>query len=234
MTFSQGQSVTSTSMTNKDYPATVNQPISKVDLVNDSITHLLAVSFAKTSSKNYPLAVNVAQGAAKYDELTIGRILVHLAAFQKNKEDAARALALLGYISGWKTVQIFAGGKIIQNYYRATEVLNCYLEALACTDYRAHCFSIINDPYSEYPNAYGTSVTMTISLEPEPQPEPVFVDRYIFPCQLLQPYFRFQTDHPASPEDQIQASAVERGCDFCPLFDAHSFGKTGTKAKAQR
>jgi len=86
-------------MTKNDYPAIVNQPISKVDLVNDSITHLLAVSFAKTSSKNYPLAVNMAQGASKYDEVTIGRLIVHLAAFQKNKEEAARALALLGYIS---------------------------------------------------------------------------------------------------------------------------------------
>ena len=221
-------------MTNKNYPSTVNQPIPKVDLLNDSITHLIAVSFAKTSSKNYPLAVNVAQGAAKHDEVTIGRIVVHLAAFQKSKEDAARALVLLGYISGWKGVQIFAGGKIIQNYYRATEVLNCYLGALACADHKAHCLSIINDPYSEYPKAYSSSVTMTISLEPRPEPEPVFVDRYIFPCKLLQPYFSFQTDHPSSPQDQIQAGAVERGCDFCPLFDAHIFGKTGSKATAQR
>lgn len=207
--------------------------IPKVDLIKDSYTHLMTVSFAKTASKNYALAVNIAQCAEKYDELKIGNSLVHFVAFSKTKEDASRALVLLRYISEWKSIQIVTGGKIIQKAYDVAAVLECYLEALACNDYQAHCFSIVNDPRSDYPYAYGMSVSIKISPYPEPEPEEVMVDRYIFPCSLLQPYFKFQTDHPSTAENQIQAAAVEHGCDWCPLFKAHNFKKTGGQANAR-
>jgi hypothetical protein len=61
-----------------------------VDLVEDSFSHLLTVSFAKTRSAHYPLVVNLAEGAAKYEVRDIGSIPVHFVAFSKEKEDATR------------------------------------------------------------------------------------------------------------------------------------------------
>lgn len=202
-----------------------------IDLVKESSKHLLAVSFSKTTSKNYPLAVNISQTALKYSEALIGKILTHYAVFDKDADQAARALSLINIINGWKDVTIFAGGKKLQDYYRMQAVLNCYLEASGCNDYRAHCFEIINDPYSKYPRAFAMSVSIKVSLEIEPDPDPIYVDRYIFPCKLLFHRFRFSVDHPSSAIDQIQAGAVEAGCDVCPVFDETSYKKTGGKAE---
>lgn len=210
------------------------RPPEKIDLIGDSITHLVVVSFAKTTSKNYSLAVNLAEGAAKYNLTKIGKTDTHLAAFSGNQEQAARAHTLLKFISGWKNTHIVAGGKMLQNHYSISQVLECYLEAAGCNDHRAHCHTIINDPYSEHPNAWGTSFTINVSLNPKPEPEPIYIDRYTFPCKNLFHFFKFQTDHPSTPEDQIQAGAVKRGCDACPYFNPNDYGKTGQTVKAKQ
>ncbi|MCF8112799.1 MAG: hypothetical protein K9K21_02980 [Desulfotignum sp.] len=205
--------------------------VATIDLIKESEGKLLAVSFSKTTSKNYPLAANLAQSAEKYKELVIGKTLVHYSVFSKEPEQAARALSLLRMISGWKDTTIFAGGKILQSFYRIQDVIDCYLEASGCNDHRAHCYQIINDPYSKYPHAFAMAVSIKVSFEPEPDPDPIYVDRYAFPCKLLHSVFNFEVDHPSSPIDQIQAQAVSRGCDACPLFDASDFKKTGGKAE---
>ncbi len=93
-----------------------------LDPLAASRTGLLAVSFAKSPSDAYPLAVNVAQGAARYAELEIGKQRVHLAAFAKTLEDAARALTLLRYVAGWRTTQVFTAGRLVANAYGVAEV----------------------------------------------------------------------------------------------------------------
>ncbi|MFT5725683.1 MAG: hypothetical protein ACI9JN_002810 [Bacteroidia bacterium] len=55
--------------------------------------------------------------------------------------------------------------------------------------------------------------------------EEIEIDRYVFPCKRLYYYFKFQKDHPASIENQIQAEAVNSGCDWCPNFNADNWGK---------
>ena len=200
-----------------------------VDLLSESRTGLLALSFAKTASEGYPLAVNVAQGAARYAEVEIGTRLVHLVAFAKTPEDAARALALLHYIAGWKTTQVFAAGKLVANAYGVAEVLECFLQGTACRDRTAHCQSVIDDPYDPERAGESEGFTVRLSLDPAGFRKPVEVDRYLFPCSFLRPRFRFQTDHPASPQDQIQAAAVKEGCAWCPYFDPAGFQKTGVR-----
>ena len=203
----------------------------RVDPVEDSLTHLLAISFGKSSSPSYPLAVNVAQGATKYAELEIAGKPVHFVAFARTREDAARARTILDYVSGWKTTQIFAGGKLIQDRWSVVQVLNCYLEASACNDRTAHCHRVIDDPYLKGGElgGRGLSLKIQVSLDPEPLKKEVRIDRYIFPCSFLQNRFRFQVDHPASPQDQIQAEAVKVGCDWCPYFDPTAYHKVGTR-----
>jgi hypothetical protein len=203
-----------------------------VDLIEDSLSHLLALSFSKSASPVYPLAVNIAQGAAKYAELEVSRKPVHLVAFAKTRDEAARALALIGYVSGWKTTQVFAGGRLMQRPYTVQQVLDCYLGASACHDRTAHCHRVIDDPYDTQLDLED-AFTIRVSTGPEPPRQRVEIDRYLFPCSLLKDRFRFQVDHPASPEDQIQAGAVRDGCDWCPLFDPRDYGRIGTRVASK-
>jgi hypothetical protein len=207
--------------------------VTAVDPLKDSLDHLLAVSFSKSTSQVYPLAVNIAEGAAKYLEIEVNRKPVHLVAFAKNREDAARALALVNYVSGWKTTQIFAGGKVVQNPYEVTQVLDCYLEASACNDRSAHCHTVIDDPYNEEVETSTRGVSIRLSLEPGRLQQRVEIDRYVFPCSFLKGRFRFQVDHPASPHDQIQAAGVKQGCAWCPFFDPSEYSKTGTRVTSK-
>ena len=200
-----------------------------VDPLAASRTGLLAVSFARSPSDAYPLAVNVAQSAACYAEVEIGKQQVHLVAFAKTPEDAARALALLHYVAGWKTTQVFAAGKLVGNAHTIAEVLECYLQASACADRTAHCHTVIDDPYDAQAAGDPEGFPVRLALDPSPLSQRVEVDRYLFPCSFLRPRFRFQTDHPASAQDQIQAAAVKEGCASCPYFDPTGFQKIGMR-----
>ena len=83
--------------------------VRSVDPIADSLGHLLVVSLPKSTSQLYPLAANIAEGATKHTTIEVDRKPVHLAAFGRSRDEAARALALMGYVSGWKTAQVFAG-----------------------------------------------------------------------------------------------------------------------------
>jgi hypothetical protein len=179
-------------------------------------------------SKAYPLAVNIARGASKYEELEIDGKLVHFVYFEKSRADAGRAQALVRYISGWKGVQVFAGGRLAQNTWRVVEVLDCYLSACGCTDWKAHCFKVVDDPFIDEPEDQSLSFSVSID-EPAKPKRAVTIDRFIFPCSLLHPRFRFQIDHPSTPEAQIQAAAVRMSYDWCPKFEAGAYEKVGTR-----
>ncbi len=200
-----------------------------IDPLSGSRAGLLAVSFAKSPAEAYPLAVHVAQGAARYAEVEIGKQKVHFVAFAKTPEDAARALALLHYVSGWNTTQVFAAGKLVANAYGVAEVLECYLQASACRDRRAHCHTVLDDPYDAEGAGDPEGFTVRLALDASPFSKRVEIDRYLFPCSFLKPRFRFQTDHPASPQNQIQAAAVKEGCAWCPYFDPAGFRKSGVR-----
>ncbi len=203
-----------------------NEIVPKIDLIKDSLANLLGVSFGKSSSPSYPLAVSVAQGAKMYEELVIGSNTVHLAVFDKTRDGAARAMSLLLYISEWKSTQIYGGGKLMQNYYRVSEVLRCYLAATACDDRRAHCHMVIDDPLKKQPTVTGFSVVFDSNYETKEY----IVDRYIFPCSLLNQHISHQpSEHPSDLVHQIQAAAVSESCDLCPYFDPKEYKKVGEK-----
>lgn len=203
-----------------------NDIIPKIDLIKDSLANLLGISFGKSSSPSYPLAISVAQGAKMYEELILGSNTVHMAIFDKSRDGAARAMSLLLYISEWKSTQIYGGGKLLQNYYRISEVLRCYLSATACEDRRAHCHMVIDDPYQKTPHIVGYKVM----LDPYYEPKEIRVDRYIFPCSLLHQNFSGKTsEHPSGPAQQIQAEAISVSCDICPYFNSKEYVKIGEK-----
>ena len=202
--------------------------IKKLDPLKASYRYLLCIAFAETNSPSYSLALGIAQHAAHYEEGTIGKKRLHFAGFAKTREDVGRARSLIQYIAGWKSFQIFAGGKLIQNIWQVNEVLECFLEASGCDDWRAHCHKIIDDPFIEKQEERGISVSLTL-VEKPPLKKAIEIDRYVFPCSLLHHRFRFQTDHPSTPQDQIQAAAVATGCDWCPNFKPPEYKKIGTR-----
>jgi len=201
----------------------------QVDLISDSLDHLLALSFAKSSSPSYFLAVNVTKSAAKYQEMRIGRTLVHLAAFAKTQEQAAWALTVIKYVGTWKATQVFTAGRLVEWPWRAVAVIECFLEASSCNDRTAHCHKVIMDPYRTL-GEVRLPMSISIDLNGDRKLRSELVDHYRFPCRYLLEHgrFRFQTSHPATPEDQIQAAAVKTGCAWCPCFDAGEYGKIGT------
>lgn len=203
-----------------------------VDLIQESIDRLMGVSFPKNSSSVYHLAVSVAKGAKVYQEIMIGKKLVHLVAFDKTKHDAARALALIQYISNWKGSQFYVRGKLTLAMWNITQVLDCFMTACSCNDWRAHCLKTINDLKAANQHQ-NHSVSINISIEPKEPPirKEVKIDRYTFPCSFLSGNFKYQIDHPSSPEDQIQACAASNGCDWCPNFNPNNYKYVGTKTE---
>lgn len=200
----------------------------RADPLTASYKNLLSVTFAKSTSPTYPLAINIAQGAAHYEELVISNKHVHFASFAKTREEVGRAHTLIHYITGWKSVQIFAGGKLIQNIWQVNQVLQCFLEASGCNDWTAHCHIIIDDPYIEKPEERGISFSIRMEEKPALK-KAVEIDRYVFPCSFLHQRFQFQTDHPSKPQDQIQAAGVAAGCDWCPNFKPVEYKKISTR-----
>ena len=188
-------------------------------VVSASLQHPLVVVFPKTRSASYSAAVNLAQQAAMYSETDVGGALFHVAGFGAEKEQAARALSLVRFMRSIKGFQIYAGGKLLQDWARVESVLSCYLEALACTDTRAHCMMVIHsDHLTErfYSSSRETSVSIDLDWM---RNKDAAGGLMVFPCRYLKSRnFRYQVGHPSSPEDQVQAGAVREGCDWCPLF----------------
>jgi hypothetical protein len=198
------------------------------DPMKESVNHLMGIVFAKSRSSTYPLAVNVAQGAYRYAETIIDKQTIHTVLFSMTKDDISKALALIDYLSGSKSLSIFVRGRICNNYYPIMEVLRCYTGATNCTDYRAYCCQVIDDPFLER-HTGGMSFTIRLALNPDEVQKPTIVQKYLFPCKHLHSYFQFQKGHPSTIEDQIQAAGIEKSCDWCPNFQPSGFKKLPSK-----
>lgn len=186
------------------------------DLELASKNFLLGVMFTKSSSKTYPLAVNIAKGAARYVEDNTDGNISHLVLFDKTREDAIRAKALLSYAKTWRSTQVFAGGKGIANAYRVLSVLECYTTAAACKDHRAHCYVTVSEN-TVYP----------VDAKEEP---------LTFPCRFIYGFVdrEIRENQKTSIQDQYEAMAIRRGCDFCPYFKAELLTKVPRKKSEEQ
>lgn len=215
-----------------------NLDTNKVDLIADSLANPLVVAFSKSNSPNYSAAVALAKLASKYSENTIGNSMMHMAAFAADRVQMSRALALLRYIKGLKSTQLYAGGKLLASAYRTEEVIDCYLTASACNDWRAHCHRYIRNPFAggdERLRWTGNDLQMpTISTAlgfPRlVNPKPEKFSQYRFPCKFLvrfgEIHFKLDSNSPVSAANQIQAMAVAQDCAWCPNFKPEDFTKT--------
>lgn len=114
-------------------------PVDRRDLALASVQALVAISFVRSSAMTYQPAVEIARQAMQYDELSIGRSLVHCAVFGRSKDEAARAYSCLRYVARQKGTTCYAGGQIVQNKNFVSSTLQCYLNACACSDPAAYC-----------------------------------------------------------------------------------------------
>lgn len=195
----------------------INLPYKKVDLLGDSLDHLLTLMFFKSSSPNYHLAVNLAEHSKKYEVTYIAEKPVHMVAFEKNKDGASRGSSLISIVGAWRGTQIYSSGKIM-NYFRMKKILDCYLTSLQCKNSEAHCKVAVPSPLDDKINKpidrkhLNEKINRLLDSKHS--------EDYLFPCSLLYKRFRYHSEHPASLSDQINASAVKEGCISCPQFEA--------------
>ena len=100
--------------------------------------------------------------------------------------------------------------------------------AQSCRDPTAHCHSVIDDPFSEEIEEKGLSLSIQV-VERPPIKYEIEIKRFSFPCKFLLHRFRFQKEHPATAQDQIQAAAVSQGCDWCPNFNPDNWKQVGVR-----
>ena len=101
-----------------------------------------------------------------------------------------------------------AGAWIVREW-EAKQVLDCYAKSGLTGDYRAHCYTEVDDPFSS-----GTYFSGEAR------------DRYILPCRLIERFkLRLAWEHPSSVIAQVMAAGVDSGCHWCPNFDAEAFRK---------
>lgn len=197
-----------------------SQPPSELDPIGASFESLVVIAFPRSSSKSYDAAVAAASRAAHYAVQVLGKSQFHVAAFGKEKQQAAYALMLINLIARLKNVQIYSQGRQQLNAFSVQSVLDCYLSSLACDDWRAHCNVVIPDPF---PQKREKQLLYLDINDPFTKKAP----ESLFPCAYLKQYAdsNLKKNHPASVNAQIQAMGVKRGCEWCPNFKPDAFRK---------
>lgn len=192
------------------------------DIIKASLTGSVAVVFSKTRGAGYDAGVNFAKQAENYEETTVGSTLFHFAVFGRTREQAALALALIRNMRSVNSLQIIAGGRMLQDCPRIETILTCYLNASALTDPRAHCVEMVHESHlvERFLSSQDSEV-ISIELDFLKTTKEYSGRVVAFPCRYLRSRcFKFQPGHPASEADQLLAAAVREGCDWCPNFNA--------------
>lgn len=194
-----------------------------IDLLAESLSHPVAMSFQTSTSTSYPLAVAVAQQATRYAEVPLApKKMVHFAVFSSDVVQAARARAAIGYVGRLKGTKVYAAGRELQFTNSVMDVLDCYLAAQSCTDWRAHCYRAVPWPgHLPIPNNIKSLNSLEYGSAASKRPR---VIEYLLPCRLVahragHGLSRLSFNHPAGVNAQIQSLAVDIGCSWCPRFD---------------
>ena len=180
----------------------------------------IVMIFPKNRSALYQAAVSLARLANSYAESGSEGSIYHYAAFDLSRHQAQIALSVMRYMLDISGFQLFIRGKLVAAPSNSAKALACYLDALECADSRAHCHAVATEDHI----FEGTRPENPFSLSLDSITAPVTGQNqmYIFPCRLLfNDHFKIYRQHPSTEQNQIQAGAIQRGCDFCPLFNQH-------------
>ncbi len=196
-----------------------------LDLIAESLKNPVAVSFQTSTSAGYPLAAAIARQATQYAEAALTKKkMVHFAVFSSEAVQVARAHAVIKYIGHLKGVQVYAAGRALRFASSINEVLDCYLTAQSCTDWRAHCHTIIGPSQGLHlPDTIAPLNSVGYGVA-DPSKGRRRVTEYLIPCKFVARragfgLSRLSFTHPSGIEAQIQALAVQDGCAWCPRFN---------------
>jgi hypothetical protein len=194
--------------------------------------YLVLVLFLNSRSDVFPMAFNVASKASLFAERDLESLKVFVAGFVPTFEGATQAMDLISYVRGWKGTHFYAQGRMVigemEPAFLLESVLKCFADSCSSRDYRAHCFRLIDDPFSPLAPYRSFDHVAPYFRHFEAKSEG---GTYVFPCRHMLQWFRAQRDHPASIVDQIQAEGVDKMCDVCPRFEPDDFGVTILKRK---
>jgi len=190
-------------------PKTPDLTLSDNALAFESDGYLCAIKFEEAPRKaNYKTLVAMMKRADRYFEQEIGenkKKLVHFAAFKKSKDGARLAYQVLEElrVTSWR-FSLFANERLQKNKYALLNTLDCYNQAVRCKNHKAHCHT----------ERETWKARLVISEESEP--------RWLIPCQQVAPFVDL-TRKGIAPDDALDAAAISRNVNLCPLYDASEF-----------
>lgn len=203
-------------------------------LAHLSREYLVLVQFVKSRSEAFASALDVAKAARLFRERDLGSMTVYLAGFAPSADDANKAMDLIHYVRGWKGTHFYAKGRMIigemAQAFDLESVLKCFADSCEVRDYRAHCFRLIDNPYSPLAKHRAFDHIHMYFRHFEPAAADGI---YVFPCRYMLQWFAAQREHPSTIQDQIQAEGVAKQCDVCPRFDPDEFGVTAIKNRGK-
>lgn len=164
----------------------------------------MVVAFSKSASPNYLRSVELAKKATAYAEIEeMGRPR-HFAGFEMKPGAISDALDLMRLCRGIKGYNLFLNGVPIHDTFIAETAMQCFLNASRCADTKAHCNIVIKNPFADDLDKQGL---------------------FLAPCAHLVNWsaMKLYLSHPSKPQAQIQAEAVKKGCDWCPLLKIDDF-----------
>jgi hypothetical protein len=160
------------------------------------------------------------------------------AGFTKAISELEKAAELLRLAGNWVGSMAKINGCKVNSPMNAYFTISCYLEGLQCSNHFAHCHKLIDDPF--HSNYDVMSQTVRQKTYPRSNSSDAIefdeeIKQYVFPCKrmlefsMFHPQFAFKNVRQITPQEQIQAAAVEYGISMCPFFDATAFTEVGTR-----
>lgn len=166
----------------------------------------MVVAFSKSSSPSYLRSVELAKKAQAYAEIDEMGKPRHFAGYAMAPAPISAALELMRLCRGIKGYNLYVNGIPFHDTFMVATAMQCFLDASRCADKKAHCNSVIRNPYADDQLREGL---------------------FLAPCSHIVNWssgaMKLYLSHPSSPQAQIQAEAVSRGCDWCPNLKVNEF-----------
>lgn len=208
----------------------------------------ITIHFLQSRSPRFPLLLELAQqlahaGNGRFTEQTMGEGKSALRTYQITlpgvEQSSARSLLAFGQAIEGLAGTTIAVNELSVTWYRATEVLACYLRSFIPSDWRAHCWAATQNPFGERLRSRG--LTLHVSVESAQDTERRELAQgaevaqravWFFPCKLAAgSATHLELTHPATIRAQVEALLVSYECHWCPRlanlddWDLFQFGR---------